>query len=205
MDGKVYVPKDVYDPPNTASITQTNGVLKKAQLTNGNAANGVNGSTTYEIYEDKDPDIQVTQIFADFIATADKSVLSRVLREKLKEVIIDYIGVTAAAAKSADSSESIYNVVIALGGANGSSTVLTKGKKSTPQYAAFLNAAFGHSLDFDDTYAEGTLHAGVTAISAALAQAEVSESSSTCDNFLTAIAIGYEITCRLGKALGFEP
>ena len=90
--------------------------------------------------------------------------------------------------------------------AHASATVLTHGRRFTAPSAALLNATFGHSLDFDDTYAAGTLHAGVTVISAALAQVESSEGSRSwsSDEFLTAVAVGYEVTCRLGRELGFE-
>lgn len=70
------------------------------------------------------------------------------------------------------------------------------------QYAALLNAAFAHSLDFDDTYANGTLHAGVTAISAALTQAELSGSERSSEDFMLAVCVRYEVTCRLGRELG---
>lgn len=73
-----------------------------------------------------------------------------------------------------------------------------------PQYAALLNSAFGHSLDFDDTYAEGTLHAGISTISAAMTQAELLRQEASSDLFVLAICVGYEVTCRLGRELGLE-
>ncbi|KAI9655530.1 MAG: hypothetical protein M1821_005323 [Bathelium mastoideum] len=149
-------------------------------------------------------DIPVTKLFANFVSTVKLDVLGSTLRTKLKEVIIDYIGVTAAAGYSVDSTPAICKAVDALGGTTGASTAITKGKHFTPQYAGFLNATFGHSLDFDDTYAPGTLHAGVTAISAALSQAELLGVESDSDRFLLAVAVGYEVTCRLGRELGYE-
>lgn len=70
-----------------------------------------------------------------------------------------------------------------------------------------LNAALGHSMDFDDTYAPGTLHAGVSVISAAIAEAErlFAEGNGVgSEKFMLAIAVGYEVTCRLGRELGYE-
>lgn len=146
----------------------------------------------------------VTSIFSSFAANVDTNLLTEEIRKSLKEYILDYIGVTIAASNSSDSTISIHNAVQALGGQTGSSTVLGKGKSFTPQFAGLLNAALGHSLDFDDTYAPGTLHAGVTAIAAGLTQAELLGDKADIDRFLLAVAVGYEITCRLGRELGNE-
>jgi 2-methylaconitate cis-trans-isomerase PrpF/2-methylcitrate dehydratase PrpD len=205
MDGHVYVPKDIFEGHPTANGV-TNGVHQNGDTqANGVIANGNTNHVNSATAKKEEPaDIPVTKMFADFVASANKSMLTPELREKVKEVVIDWIGVTAGAAQDSESTESIMKAIIALGGAQGSNTVLTKGKKFTPQYAALLNAAFGHSFDFDDTYAEGTLHAGVTVIAAALTQAELLGSECTPETFMVAISVGYEVTCRLGRALGFD-
>jgi len=169
--------------------------------------NGVHGDQTNGQQPQKD--IPVTKLLASFTATTTTRALAPALREKVKEVLIDYIGCVVGALQHADSTEPIYTAVTALQGGPISSpkacTVLGKGAPHfLPQYAGLLNAALGHSLDFDDTYAEGTLHAGVTAISAALTQAEILGSDSSSEDFMLAIAVGYEVTCRIGRELGFD-
>ncbi|EXJ95564.1 hypothetical protein A1O1_00686 [Capronia coronata CBS 617.96] len=159
--------------------------------------NGVNGTT-------KPTEIPVTSIFSNFVAHVQPDVMTSPIRERLKEYILDYIGVTLAASHSSDSTEPICNAVKALGGQTGTCTVIGKGKGYTPAYAGLLNATLGHTLDFDDTYAKGTLHAGVTAIGAGLTQAEVLNLDIDINRFLLAVAVGYEITCRLGRELGNE-
>lgn len=102
-------------------------------------------------------DTPVTRMLSDFVASANTGSLTSELRAKVKEVLIDFIGVAAGALNNADSTEPIYNAILALQGKNygGSSTVIGKGKPHMlPQYAALLNSAFAHSLDFDDTHAE---------------------------------------------------
>lgn len=149
----------------------------------------------------------MTKLLASFVADSKTTQLTQELREKVKEVLIDFVGVVVGALDNAESSEHIYKAIIALQGVGntGNCSVLAKGKPHfLPQYAGLVNSAFGHSLDFDDTYAPGTLHAGVTAISAALAQAEVLGNESNSEWFMLAIAVGYEITCRLGRELGYE-
>ncbi|KAK6382761.1 hypothetical protein LTS17_003430 [Exophiala oligosperma] len=165
--------------------------------TTTNGANGAHDSRSNSIPP-------VTKILASFVADADPSTyLTPRVRDRLKEYILDFIGVTLAAGSTSDSTPSFLQAVTALGGRTGSSTVLGQGKHFTPQYAGLLNAALGHSLDFDDTYAKGTLHAGVTAIAAGLTQAEINgDGGSGIDDFLVAVAVGYEITCRLGREMG---
>ena len=162
--------------------------------------NVVNGHTN------GDHSTAVTKLLADFVASAKTKQLTTAIREKVKEVVIDYIGVVVGALDNADSSEPIYKAIIALQGEGnvGKCTVLGKGKPHMlPQYAGLLNSAFGHSMDFDNTHAEGTLHAGVTAISAAMTQAEILGEKASSDEFMLAISVGYETTCRIGRELGF--
>lgn len=101
--------------------------------------------------------LPVTKALATFVATASIDQLTPELRAKVKEVVIDYIGVTAGALHNADSTEPIYNAIRTLQGKGnkGNCTVIGKGEPHMlPQYAGLLNSAFGHSLDFDDTHAE---------------------------------------------------
>ena len=168
------------------------------------ATNGVNGHANGTSHGSSPP-ILATELLTSFVANASTKNLTPALREKVKEVTIDYIGVVVGALANAESTSAIYNSVRALQGKGnkGNCTVLGKGAPHMlPQYAGLLNSAFGHSMDFDDTYAEGSLHAGVTAISAAMTEAEVLGEAAGSELFMLAVAVGYEITCRLGAALG---
>ena len=211
MDGHVYVPKEDFDGYNSTRESATTGVNGNA--TDGHAAQGVNGNVNGIVRdgEKKDlsvnaagPEIPVTKILSSFIASARPSDLTPTLLTKVREAVLDFIGVTVSAGSSSESTPSMLAAVSALGGSNGgASTVFTKGRTFLPQYAALLNAAFGHSMDFDDTYAEGSLHAGVTVIASAFAQAEsMPEEPDLSNKFLLSIAVGYEITCRIGRELG---
>ncbi|KAI7206979.1 hypothetical protein KC333_g9500, partial [Hortaea werneckii] len=195
--------------------------------------------------------IPATSLLADFITTSKPTDLPAHVQEKVQELLIDYIGVTLGAIQHAESTAPIIEAVNTLqgitpralataassvanqgiGGNGGYCSVIGQGpeKRWLPQYAGLLNAALGHSLDFDDTYAPGTLHAGVTAIPAALLGAEILLSQTTLPTsgtttttttttgtttttrdepitpsaFLHAIALGYETTSLIGRELGF--
>ena len=93
----------------------------------------------------------------------------------------------------------------------GQSTVFGDSKTWTPAVAALLNGALGHSLDFDDTHADSSLHPSAPVVPAAFAIGELIGASGR--DVLTAIVAGYEVCCRLGNALdptshyarGFHP
>ena len=168
------------------------------------STNGVNGHANGKTNGDSSP-APATKLLANFVANATPKQLNQDLREKVKEVVIDYIGVVVGAIDNAASSDAIYRSVLALqgNGNSGKCTVLSKGAPHMlPQYAGLVNSAWGHSMDFDDTYAEGSLHAGVTAISAAMTEAEVLGKEATSEQFMLAVAVSYEVTCRLGAAAG---
>ncbi|KAI1345187.1 2-methylcitrate dehydratase [Xylariaceae sp. FL0016] len=143
----------------------------------------------------------ITEAFVDFIINTKYNSLPSKAVLKLKDLIIDHIGVAAGAALGSESSEHIFKAIAAFSaGAKGNCTVYTKGHDFLPHYAALLNGAFAHSYDFDDTYAAGTVHPGASVIPATFASAEMIGASG--QDILTALAVGYEIVCRLSRALG---
>src|SRR5690606_37824847 len=93
----------------------------------------------------------------------------------------------------------------------GPASVMGDGKTYSPAVAALLNGALGHSLDFDDTHADSSLHPSAPVVPAAFAVGEAVGASGA--EVLTAIVAGYEVCCRLGNALdpsshyarGFHP
>src|SRR5690348_6074403 len=115
-----------------------------------------------------------TETLAKFVSTASSSdTLTPEVIGKLKGLLLDYLGVSASAAVSGDSSNKIFAGIKSLGDSiNGRNTVVTKGSQYSPQYAALLNGTFCHTYDFDDTHAEAVLHPGSSVISAALAESE---------------------------------
>ena len=146
-------------------------------------------------------DEHITDTYVDFIVNTKYDALPEKAISKLKDLIIDHIGVAAGAALGSDSSEGIFKGIQAFSaGTTGKCTVYTKGHNFAPHYAALLNGSFAHSYDFDDTYAPGTVHPGASVIPATLAAAQVAGSSGK--DTLLAIAVGYEIVCRLSRALG---
>ena len=68
------------------------------------------------------------------------------------------------------------------------------------EVAAKINAMLAHTLELDDVHPASKTHGSASIIPAAWAMAETLESSG--QEFLTAVVCGYEVTARIGMALG---
>lgn len=132
--------------------------------------------------------------------------------ERAKRLTLDFCGSIVRADREADSSPSLYAAIETLGfGAPGPSHVVGTGRAFGPAVAALVNGMLGHSLDFDDTHADSSLHPSAPVVPAAFAVGEQTGASGA--QILAAIVTGYEVCCRLGLALdptahyarGFHP
>lgn len=119
-----------------------------------------------------------------------------------KHLILDTVGLAVGSGPRVASTDALVGAVADLDTGGEGATVLTTGDEASPAYAALLNAAMVHSLDFDDTHRGGSLHPGAAVIGTALTAAE--EMDATGEEFIEAVVAGYEITCRLGMAINPE-
>jgi 2-methylcitrate dehydratase PrpD len=79
-------------------------------------------------------------------------------------------------------------------------SLLALGTKANPRTAALINGAAAHTAEFDDIYRDGIYHPGAPTIAAALALAQANGSSGM--DFLRSVIVGYEISTRIGAAMG---
>jgi 2-methylcitrate dehydratase PrpD len=77
---------------------------------------------------------------------------------------------------------------------------LALGRKATMRAAALINGAAAHTTEVDDIYRDGIYHPGAPTIPAALALAQAHGASGA--QFLRAVVVGYEISTRIGAAMG---
>ncbi len=77
---------------------------------------------------------------------------------------------------------------------------LALGRKASTRVAALINGTASHTLEVDDIFKFGIYHPGAPTISAALAVAQSAGSSG--EAFLRAVIVGYEISTRIGAAMG---
>jgi 2-methylcitrate dehydratase PrpD len=141
----------------------------------------------------------MSEALASHCATTAFEPLPPDVRDRLKQHLLDFIGLTLGAHEHAASSPSLLDTVETLAGdTGGEATVLPTGEQRTPEHAALINGSFAHSLDFDDTHRESSLHPGAVVIPAALA---VAERAPDADRLLAAIDAGYDVTCAVGRAV----
>ena len=77
---------------------------------------------------------------------------------------------------------------------------LALGKRATTRVAALINGTAAHTVEVDDIYRDGIYHPGAPTIAAALAVAETKSLSGA--DLLHAVVVGYEISTRIGAAMG---
>lgn len=121
------------------------------------------------------------------------------VREKLKRHVLDWLGVTLAAREHAESTPSILEGLLGGGREDGEATAISTGELWSPDRAAAVNGALAHSLDFDDTHRESSLHPGAPVIAAALAVAE--REGATTERVLAGVSAGFDVACVLGRAV----
>jgi 2-methylcitrate dehydratase PrpD len=116
--------------------------------------------------------------------------------EATKKHILDILGV--ALGGSAKPGVRELAELIAEWGGREESTVLCYGHKVPAPNAAQVNATMGHALDYDDT-GDGPTHPSVVIVPTCLAVAEHKGKLSGRE-FITAVALGVDMMCRLGLA-----
>ena len=122
--------------------------------------------------------------------------------------ILDVIGL-ALAGTATDFGESVRRATIAMNPA-GPSHILGTGESTSVAAAAFVNGAMSQALEYDDTHNESIVHMSSPSVAAALALSE--SRPITGKQMITAIALGSEISCRVGSVApgqfhsrGFHP
>ena len=153
----------------------------------------------------------ITADLSAFSADISTASLPPAVVERARLLLLDLVGNIVRARHDAESTAPLLAAVRALGMAAGSGGVFGDCARYTPAGAALLNGALGHSLDFDDTHAAGSLHPGCPVISAAFAAGEMAVASGA--DVLAGIVAGYEVACRVALALpagdhyarGFHP
>jgi len=116
------------------------------------------------------------------------------LIESTKLRVLDVIGLALAGAETAFG-RATREAAVALS-PPGPCRILGFGDRVGVTAAAFANGALSQALEFDDTHNESIVHMSSPAVSAALA---LSETKKVCGrDLITAIALGNEISCRIG-------
>jgi 2-methylcitrate dehydratase PrpD len=117
--------------------------------------------------------------------------------EQAKRALLDYLGVAIGGA-SMPMAQIAASYFVELGGKPEASLILDD-RRLPAIHAALVNGVYGHALDMDDGHRMAAGHPGVATLPAALAAAEVHQSSGA--ELLRAIVFGYEVFVRIGAHL----
>ena len=142
----------------------------------------------------------VTEKMAEFCEKIKFEILPEEVVKRAKLLILDTVGIIIRARHDAESTKSLISAVNKLDLNNGNCQVFSDKSKYVPSAAALINGTLAHSLDFDDTHAEASLHSSAPILAAAFAAAQMKNCSG--QELITACVLGYEIQIRLGLAGG---
>ena len=130
---------------------------------------------------------------ATFVNNATYNTLTEEAVTQLKIRLLDSLGTAIGAIEGAPV-EAIRNMLEDFGGSEMST--LIGGGQTTPDRAAFYNSALVRYLDFNDSYlAKGETCHPSDNIGSILAAGETTDLNGK--NFLTALAVAYQVQCRL--------
>jgi 2-methylcitrate dehydratase PrpD len=135
--------------------------------------------------------------FGDAIAAAAFESLTPGIVRKAKLCLLDYLSCALASHELPWSREAI--AVAADPAASRGCTIVGTASRARAHDAAFANGVLGHALVRDDMHLGSVSHLGVVVLPVALALAERSPTSGAA--LLTAIACGYEVGGRIGRAI----
>jgi 2-methylcitrate dehydratase PrpD len=119
--------------------------------------------------------------------------------EFAKGLLIDWMG-SALAGKGSHQVEIIESFARAMGPDTGRSTIIPSRRRTSPYFAAMVNAAASHVVEQDDVHNGSVFHPATVIFPAVFAVAEAE--GKTGREILTACIAGYEVGIRIGEFLG---
>jgi 2-methylcitrate dehydratase PrpD len=137
------------------------------------------------------------QRLAAYIAQAPTKKLPDAVAEKTKHHVLDTIAAMVSGSRLLPGKKAI-SFIRTRGGVK-EATVLATGIVTSAENAALANGMLAHADETDDSHAPSLTHPGCGIVPAALAMAERKGASG--EAFLRAVALGYDVGCRLTMAL----
>jgi len=141
--------------------------------------------------------IHVVERFAAFAETSRAKPLAQEVLHHAKRAVIDWHAALYPGAVMAPATllERALAEELDHGGAR-----LALGRRAPARTAALINGAAAHTAEVDDIFRDGIYHPGAPTIAAALALAQAIRAPGAA--FLRAVVVGYEISTRIGAAMG---
>jgi 2-methylcitrate dehydratase PrpD len=148
----------------------------------------------------RQPTTQISPVMrrlSSYIASALRRPLPPAVTEKTKHHILDTIAAMVSGARLTPGKKAIAYVKT-LGGVKEAGVVGSR-IVTTAINAALANGMLAHADETDDSHAPSLTHPGCGIVPAALAMAERESCNGTA--FIRAVALGYDVGCRLTQSL----
>ena len=142
----------------------------------------------------------VTEALAEYISGTSSEELSNEVISKTKQCLIDWLG--CALAGSQEEIGKIFGEIAVQDSHCEDATVFGRSERSSVLMAALANGASSHILELDDTHRGAVYHPGAVVIPAALALGEKMQISGL--ELIGAIAVGYDVSIRIGEGIGLS-
>ncbi len=140
-----------------------------------------------------------SQTLATFAAQLRFDDIPTPVLRRTEDLFLDWLG-SALAGRGARPVQAIARFAEAMGPADGPSEVLITRGRSTPLFAAMVNAAASHVAEQDDVHNGSVFHPAAVVFPPVLAMAQSLGASGR--ELLTAAVAGYEVGIRVGEFLG---
>jgi 2-methylcitrate dehydratase PrpD len=137
---------------------------------------------------------------ATHLARVDYASLPATTVTAARRAILDGIGVMLAASGCSADVLPFVRLARAQGSGCAKSRILGFGDRVSAPLAALANGAMAHALDFEDAFDAAPVHPNASLLPAALAIAEARGAVSGRE-FITAVAAGCDLVCRMALAL----
>lgn len=135
---------------------------------------------------------------ADYISSALSRPLPSDVAEKAQFHILDTLAAMVTGSRLKPGKAAI--AFISTQGGTAESAVVGSTVVTTVINAAMANGMLAHSNETDDSHAPSLTHPGCAVVPAALAMAE--RQGSTGEDFIRAVALGYDVSSRVARAMG---
>lgn len=145
----------------------------------------------------------ITQTLAEAVLDGELAAPPAAALDAANASLIDAVAVMLAATGLEPAVAPFPLHVLATGGAGEARFFGGGGRRVPAGSAALVNGALGHALDFEDTFDAAGGHPNAIAIPVMLALGEMVAAPGA--EVLSAIAVGAELTCRLGLGLRHDP
>jgi len=140
-----------------------------------------------------------SRILAEFAAGLEFDAIPEPVIARAEDLFLDLVA-SSLAGKGAAPVEHFAALICEMGPASGPSEGLIHRSRTSPMFAAMLNASSAHYAEQDDVHNGAVFHPGTVVIPPALAMAQARRLGGRA--LLTAIVAGYEVGIRVGEYLG---